>query len=163
MSSCVLFGKTVSYLLLPLLTKVTKDPSWAVDFSVHVPVANRYAIIRRKKWEWLSILQQIRLIGMTNGTAIICGKMGVANKTQKRLPRIIERKFIQEKSYNKEHMLCPQFAVVRVRCNSNLGQGYAIFSVNCLKFIARKIWLITNFRILFSACQRHVTCSGRYS
>ena len=45
----MLFWKTVHYLHLPLLTKVTKDPSWTADFSVHVPVANRYAIIRRKK------------------------------------------------------------------------------------------------------------------
>jgi hypothetical protein len=41
-------------------------------------------------------------------------------------------------------MLCFQFAVGRIRSNCSLGQVTAIFSVNCLKFIARKIWLITD-------------------
>jgi hypothetical protein len=41
-------------------------------------------------------------------------------------------------------MLCFQFAVGRIRSNSNLGQGYATFLSNGLKFRAKKMWLITD-------------------
>ena len=61
------------------------------------------------------------------------------------------------------HILCFQFAVVRIRSNSNLGQGTAIFSVNDLKFRVRKIWLITDFVYWSPSARNTETYSGRWT